>query len=392
MNAAIKHLLHNPAASGIFIFLAAVAAMGVENSAWSGMYNDFLNIPVAVQFAELKIAKPLLLWINDGLMAVFFLLVGLELKREFLEGELSQPANVVLPIAGAIGGIAMPAAIYAGINHADAAALQGWAIPTATDIAFALGILALLGSRVPPALKLFLLTLAIIDDLVAIIIIALFYTSDLSVGSLQVAAVGIGVLVAMNRLGVKGVSGYGLVGVVLWVAVLKSGVHATLAGVVLAFAIPMHGDEGEPSPLKQLEHDLHHVVGLGILPLFAFANAGVSLQGMSVTDLLSPVPFGIAMGLFLGKQIGVFGFVWLTVRTGLAKLPEEMRWPQLYGLSLLCGVGFTMSLFISSLAFEHGGAAGAPDIGPARLGILGGSILSGLLGFILLRLTLPKHR
>ncbi|ABK44778.1 sodium/proton antiporter, NhaA family [Magnetococcus marinus MC-1] len=394
MNAKIRKMLHNPAASGILIFLAAVAAMAVENSAWNTHYNAFLDIPVSVQFADLTIAKPLLLWINDGLMAVFFLLVGLELKREFLEGELSQPSNVILPVVGAVGGIALPAAIYTLINQGNPAALDGWAIPTATDIAFALGILALLGKRVPASLKLFLLTLAIIDDLAAILIIAFFYTSELSPASLMIAGSAIGTLILMNRLGVTGISGYMVVGIVLWIAVLKSGVHATLAGVVLGFVIPLKGEEpGELSPLHQLEDDLHHVVGLGILPLFAFANAGVSLQGLTPSILLDPVPLGIALGLFLGKQIGVFGFVWLSIKSGLAKLPEGFTWKQLYGVALLCGVGFTMSLFISSLAFEHGSSAlvsGAPDMGSARLGILTGSILSGIFGYILLRFSLPK--
>ncbi|MEO5348381.1 MAG: Na+/H+ antiporter NhaA [Magnetococcus sp. YQC-3] len=394
MNAAVKKLLHNPAASGIIIFLAAFLAMAVKNSAFSAHYDAFLNIPVSVQFDDLKIAKPLLLWINDGLMAVFFLLVGLELKREFLEGQLSQPSNVILPVVGAIGGIAVPAGIYALINQNDPLALEGWAVPTATDIAFALGILALLGKRVPPTLKLFLLTLAIMDDLVAIIIIAFFYTSDLSTSYFQLGGGVLAVLILMNRLGIKGISGYLLVGTVLWVTVLKSGVHATLAGVVLGFAIPQKGDPGEPSPLHQLEQDLHHVVGLGILPLFAFANAGVSLVGLTPSVLLDPVPLGIALGLFLGKQIGVLGFVWTAVKSGLAELPDGSTWGQIYGIALLCGVGFTMSLFISSLAFEHSGAhiiSGAPNIGNARLGILAGSMISGLLGYILLRNTLPKR-
>ncbi|MEG3640109.1 Na+/H+ antiporter NhaA [Magnetococcus sp. PR-3] len=392
MNAKIKQMLHNPAASGILIFLAAMAAMVVENSAWHIHYDSFLNIPVAVQFSDLKIAKPLLLWINDGLMAVFFLLVGLELKREFLEGELAHPSNVILPVIGAIGGIVLPAGIYILLNQGNASALEGWAIPTATDIAFALGILALLGKRVPAALKLFLLTLAIIDDLAAIVIIALFYTSDLSINSLIVSGSALTLLFLMNRLGVKGVASYILVGLVLWVAVLKSGVHATLAGVALGMVIPLKGDPGEPSPLHQLEHDLHHVVGLGILPLFAFANAGVSLHGLNPSVLLEPVPLGIALGLFMGKQIGVFGFVWIAIKSGFTKLPPGFTWGQLYGVALLCGVGFTMSLFISSLAFEHSGVtviSGVPDVGSARLGILIGSIISGLLGYILLRLSLP---
>lgn len=393
MNARIKDLLHNPAASGVLIFLAAATAMAVENSPWSVHYDAFLNIPVAVQFGDLKIAKPFLLWINDGLMAIFFLLVGLELKREFLEGELSQPSNVVLPVVGAVGGIAFPAGIYVLLNQDNPLALEGWAIPTATDIAFAIGILALLGKRVPAALKLFLLTLAILDDLGAIVIIALFYTSDLSTHSLLLACGTIGFLVLMNHLGIKGIAGYVLVGLVLWFAVLKSGVHATLAGVILGLTIPLKGDPGQPSPLHQLEDDLHHVAGLGILPLFAFANAGVSLQGLGPSVLLDPVPLGIALGLFLGKQTGVLGFIWAATRTGLVKLPDGLTWGQFYGVALLCGVGFTMSLFISSLSFEHAGASlvsGVADAGSARLGILTGSLLSGILGYVVLHRFLPR--
>ncbi|ABK43214.1 sodium/proton antiporter, NhaA family [Magnetococcus marinus MC-1] len=394
MNRWLKNMLHNEAASGVLIFLAAVAAMLIENSSLEPYYNSFLNIPVAVQFSELKIAKPLLLWINDGLMAVFFLLVGLELKREFLEGQLAQPANVVLPVVGAVGGIVGPALIYVMFNYTNPVALQGWAVPTATDIAFAMGVLALLGKRVPAAIKLFLLTLAIIDDLVAIVIIAIFYTSDLSVGSLTVAGGAIALLFLLNRIGVKGIAPYVLVGMVLWVAVLKSGVHATLAGVVLAMAIPIKGETPEHgSPLHALEHDLHHVVGLVILPLFAFANAGVSLAGLGLNVLLEPVAMGIGLGLLLGKQIGVMGAVWLANLLGVAKKPESLSWTQLYGVALLCGIGFTMSLFISSLAFEHSGAqvvAGAADAGHARLGILSGSLVSGVLGYLVLRFSLAR--
>ncbi|MBF0624912.1 MAG: Na+/H+ antiporter NhaA [Magnetococcales bacterium] len=393
MHTLVRRWLQNPAASGILIFVAAMAALLVQNSPWKPLYDGLLDMPVALQFGAFIIAKPLLLWINDGLMAVFFLLVGLELKREFLEGQLAQPANVILPMIGALGGIAVPAALYILVNHGDPAAMTGWAIPTATDIAFALGILALLGKRVPPALKLFLLTLAIIDDLVAIVIIALFYTNDLAMGSLSVAAAALLLLILMNRIGIRGISGYVLVGLVLWVAVLKSGVHATLAGVVLAMAIPLQGNAGAPSPLHQLEHDLHDMVGLGILPLFAFANAGVSLAGLTPEVLLTPVPLGIALGLLLGKQWGVFGAVWLAIRFGLARKPENFTWPQLYGLALLCGVGFTMSLFISSLAFEHSGStivSAAPAAGHARLGILAGSAMAGLLGYLVLRFSLPK--
>lgn len=392
MRAMILRWLHGPATSGIFIFLAAVAAMMVANSDWSHLYDGFLNIQVVVQFGALKIDKPFLLWINDGLMAIFFLQVGLELKREFLEGQLAKPANVILPAIGAVGGIMVPALIYAVINHADPAALQGWAIPTATDISFALGILALLGKRVPAALKLFLLTLAIIDDLVAIVIIALFYTSDLGMGAFTIAGGALSVLMIMNVMGHRGVAAYGLVGVVLWVALLKSGVHATLAGVVIAMAIPLKGAEGTPSPLHQLETDLHFLVALAILPLFAFANAGISLAGLSPSVMLQPVPLGIFLGLFIGKQLGVFSFVWGSVRMGLVKKPESLAWWQLYGVAVLCGVGFTMSLFVSTLAFEHAQVVASmpPDMGSARLGILVGSMTSGVLGWLLLLFVLPK--
>nr|VFK13724.1 MAG: sodium/proton antiporter, NhaA family (TC 2.A.33.1.1) [Candidatus Kentron sp. LFY] len=386
----ILSLMQNPATSGILIFIAAVAAMLVENSPLDKLYNELLNIPVSIQFDNLKIEKPLLLWINDGLMAVFFFTVGMELKREFLGGKLSKPANAMLPVIGAVGGIVAPAAIYALFNHADASALEGWAIPTATDIAFAVAVLTLLGKRVLPELKLFLLTLAIIDDLAAIVIIAMFYTTDLAIGSLVIALVAIMVLTAMNLSGVRSIPLYVLVGAVLWVAVLKSGVHATLAGVVVAMAVPLRGRAGEPSPLYQLEHDLHHLVVLGILPLFAFANAGVPLDGFSFDDLLQPIPLGIALGLVLGKQVGVYSFVWLGVKTGFAKKSEHVSWAQIYGVALLCGVGFTMSLFISSLAFEHSGTAiisGIPEAGSARLGILVGSFISGILGYLVLLLS-----
>ncbi len=385
--------LHDSEAStGILIFMAAVAALAVKNSPFNIIYDGFLNIPVAIQFGQLVIAKPLLLWINDGLMAVFFLLVGLELKREFLVGRLADPANVILPAVGAIGGIAMPALIYVLINRNDPGAITGWAIPTATDIAFALGILALLGNRVPPALKLFLLTLAIIDDLVAIIIIAFFYTSALSFTSLGIAAGALAALAAMNYMGAMAKGSYALVGAVLWVALLKSGVHATLAGVVLAMFIPLKNPGARSSPLRKMEKELHHVVGHIILPLFAFANAGISLEGLTPSFLLKPVPMGIGLGLLLGKQLGVFGFIWLAVQTGVVRLPKTFSWSQIYGVALLCGVGFTMSLFISSLAFEHAGAllvSGVPDAREARLGILAGSLASGLLGYLYLRLTLP---
>jgi NhaA family Na+:H+ antiporter len=327
------------------------------------------------------------LWINDGLMAIFFFLIGLELKREVLAGELSDPKEVVLPALGALGGMLIPAAIYIGINFEDDVAIQGWAIPAATDIAFALAILALLGERVPLALKIFLVSIAIFDDVGAIAIIALFYTSDISVDALVVSVICLAVLLLLNRCGVLERTPYILIGIVLWVAVLKTGVHATLAGVFLALFIPLRDPEQGPSPLHDLEHDLHTAVAFGILPVFAFANAGISLQGMSLDYVLHPVPLGIMAGLFFGKQLGIFGFCWLGVKLKVARLPTDVRWIHVYGTALLCGVGFTMSLFIASLAFE---ATGVDLLFDERLGIIAGSLLSGACGYLILRRTLPS--
>ncbi|HEU5337746.1 MAG TPA: Na+/H+ antiporter NhaA, partial [Sulfuricaulis sp.] len=341
--------------------------------------------PVEIRIGDFQIAKPLLLWINDGLMAVFFLLIGLELKREMLEGRLSSYKQVMLPAIAAVGGMVVPAAVYYFLNRDDAVALQGWAIPTATDIAFALGVLSLLGNRVPASLKLFLVTLAILDDVGAIVIIALFYTSDLSGVSLTWAAVALLALFALNRRGVVHMAAYVLVGIVLWVSVLKSGVHATLAGVVLAFAIPLRtGDRSIKAPLLQLEHSLHPWVAYGILPLFAFANSGVSLAGMSLAQALAPVPLGIASGLFMGTQLGVFVFSWIAIQLRLTALPEGINWIQLYGVAVLCGIGFTMSLFIGSLAFDQTGQQYATV---DRLGILMGSVISAIAGYLILRFT-----
>jgi NhaA family Na+:H+ antiporter len=379
----LKEFLRYEASSGILLLVAAVLAMVAENSAAKGLYDALLGIPVEVAVGDFRIGKPLLLWINDGLMAIFFFLVGLEVKREFLGGELAEPARVVLPVIGAAGGMVIPAIIYSFINWGDPVAMKGWAIPSATDIAFALGVLALLGSRVPSTLKLFLMTLAIIDDLGAIIIIALFYTADLSLLSLLVAGGALLVLLVLNRSGVLGVAPYLLVGLVLWAAVLKSGVHATLAGVLSAMFIPYRTAPGERrTQLEVLEHDLHPSVAYGILPLFAFANTGISFEGLTLQSLLHGVPMGIAAGLFLGNQLGVVGFSWVAIRLGVAELPEGASWRQLHGVACLCGIGFTMSLFISSLAFEQGGPGFAVD---DRLGILAGSLASGLLGYAILR-------
>jgi NhaA family Na+:H+ antiporter len=387
---ALTEFLRLEAAGGILLLLATVLAIIIENSTASPLYDALLATPVEIRFGEFEIAKPLLLWINDGLMAIFFFLIGLEVKREFLDGELSEPARVVLPVIAAVGGMAVPAAIYAAANWGDTAAMQGWAIPAATDIAFALGVLALLGSRVPRTLKLFLMTLAIVDDLGAIVIIALFYTENLSLSSLLVAGVALASLFVLNRRGVLALVPYLLVGLVLWAAVLKSGVHATLAGVLTALFIPYAREEDEQhTQLEKLEHDLHPTVVYGILPLFAFANAGISFELLTMDSLLHPVPLGIAAGLFLGKQIGIFGLSWLAIRTGIARLPEGAGWLQLYGVAALCGIGFTMSLFISSLAFDQGGTDIAVD---DRLGILIGSVVSALFGYVILRFARPGAR
>ncbi|MCJ7557785.1 MAG: Na+/H+ antiporter NhaA [Gammaproteobacteria bacterium] len=365
---------------------AAVLAMLVANSSWSGYYDALLAIPFTVMLGDFGISKPILLWINDGLMAVFFFLIGLELKRELLEGELSDLSKLTLPGMAAIAGMLVPAAVFSFFNWGDAVAMQGWAIPAATDIAFALGVLALLGDRVPTGLKVFLLSVAILDDIGAIIVIALFYTSNLSVASLSVAAACIVVLALMSWRGVRSELAYLLVGIVLWTSVLKSGVHATLAGVVLAFFIPITKDGEGYSPLRRLEDDLHGPVAFAILPIFAFANAGVSLAGSSAGALLEPLPLGIALGLILGKQVGIFSMTWLGARLGWGSLPEGVTWRSLYGLSVLCGIGFTMSLFISSLAFEE---SSVNTLATDRLGVLAGTLVSALWGYVALRMALP---
>ena len=366
------------AASGLLLIAAAILALIINNSPLSWLYTGLLDTPVVAQIGALKIAKPLLLWINDGLMALFFLLIGLEVKREVLDGQLSKPSQLVLPGAAAIGGMLVPALIYWFLNRDNPAALDGWAIPTATDIAFALGVLALLGKRIPVSLKLFLMTLAIIDDLGAIVIIAIFYSGDLSTLSLGLAAACIAALVALNRLGVVKLGPYMIIGLILWVCVLKSGVHATLAGVTLAFCIPLRTKNAEPSPLLTLEHALHPWVAYGILPLFAFANAGLSLSGVTVESFTHLVPMGIAVGLLVGKTVGVFGLTWLAVKTGIAALPQGANWGQVLGVAILCGIGFTMSLFVGSLAFVPGASEYA---GMDRMGILTGSLFAALIGY-----------
>ncbi len=385
----IREFLQLESSGGILLIAVSALAMILANSPLGNGYQGLLRLPFEIRLGSFELAKPIFLWVNDGLMAIFFLLIGLEVKREVLEGQLSDLSQVALPGLAAIGGMVVPAFIYVAFNRGDAQALNGWAIPAATDIAFALGILSLLGTAVPTSLKILLLTIAIIDDLAAISIIAIFYTGDLSLTSLALAAGALVVLVLMNRLGVTRIAAYTLVGILLWIFVLRSGVHATLAGVALAFAIPLKVRYGDGhSPLHQLEHALHPWVAYGILPAFAFVNAGVSLEGMSLERLLSPIPLGIATGLFFGKQLGVFVFSWVGVRLGLAQLPANTRWIDLYGLAILCGIGFTMSLFINSLAFEHG-ASGFTEA--ARLSILTGSILSAILGYLVLSLALRKR-
>ena len=381
----VKHLsqlLRMESAGGILLVVAALAAMVIANTPLNPAYQALLDMPVEIRVGPLEIAKPLLLWVNDGLMAVFFFLVGLELKRELLEGELSKPGNVMLPAVGAVGGMAAPALIYVAINWDDPVALNGWAIPAATDIAFALGILTLLGKRVPTALKVFLVSLAIFDDVGAIIIIALFYTDGLSTSALITASLAIVVLSVLNRRNVMALPSYFFVGVLLWIAVLKSGVHATLAGVVLAMFVPLRNPhEPTKSPLRELEHGLHPVVSFAILPFFAFANSGINLHGVTLDFFLHPVSLGVAGGLFLGKQIGVFLSCWLLIKLRLAALPRDVGWLGLYGTALLCGVGFTMSLFIGSLAFEETGGRAFDE----RVGIILGSLVSGLVGFLVLK-------
>ncbi|MFB3116413.1 MAG: Na+/H+ antiporter NhaA [Gammaproteobacteria bacterium] len=386
----MREFLKLEAASGLLVMAGAVLAMIAENSPAQSFYGQLLSVPVEIRFGQFEIAKPLLLWVNDGLMAIFFLLVGLEIKREVLEGELSEPSRIILPAIAAVGGMAIPALIYVYFNWGDPDALNGWAIPAATDIAFALGVLSLLGNRVPESLKLFLLTLAILDDMGAIIIIAIFYTSDLSVSALLVSIIAIITLGILNRRRVTSLTPYIIIGVIFWAAVLKSGVHATLAGVVLALFIPLRvKNEDGNSPLRILEHDLHTTVAFLILPLFAFMNAGISLEGLSFNSLLDPIPLGIAAGLFAGKQLGIFGFVWTAVKLRLVKLPQEMGWLELYGLAALCGIGFTMSFFISGLAFEQDGI---DVILNDRIGIFMGSVLSVIVGYLVLRIALARSK
>ncbi|RIL01344.1 MAG: Na+/H+ antiporter NhaA [Proteobacteria bacterium] len=382
---AIRRFFRLEAASGIILLVASVLAMLAVNSPLKEYYKAFIHFPVQVSAGTLVISYPLEVWINDLLMAIFFLLVGLEIKREVVEGELSSRKRIALPTLAAVGGMLVPALIYAAFNYQDPVTMRGWAIPAATDIAFSLGVLSLLGNRVPIGLKVFLTALAIIDDLGAILVIAIFYTDHLAMQPLLLACGIIAVLIFLNFRGVSSFAPYLWLGAILWVCVLKSGVHATLAGVVLAFTIPIKDSSGE-SPLEKLEHIIHGWVAFGIVPIFGFANAGVDLSGMTIERLLSPIPLGIALGLFIGKQVGIFAASWIAVKTGLARIPLGSDWKQIYGASIVAGIGFTMSLFIGALAFntdEHAVYV--------RLGVILGSVLSAVFGYIFLRLVLPKE-
>ncbi|MGB0934666.1 MAG: Na+/H+ antiporter NhaA [Alphaproteobacteria bacterium] len=384
---AIREFLKLEASAGILLAFAAVLALIFENSSLQWLYESFLTIPVVVKISEFSIDKPLLLWINDGLMALFFFLIGLEIKREVIEGQLSSREKVLLPAFAALGGLIVPALIYAYINYDSPENLRGWAIPAATDIAFALCIVMLLGKRVPESLKVCLVAIAILDDLAAILIIALFYTAKLSIFSLVISTIALVILFILNKKGVYRKAPYIVTGFFFWACILKSGVHATLAGVVLAMFIPISADNPrKKSPLKQLEHDLHPWVAYGVLPIFAFANAGVSFSGLTLDMFLQPITLGILLGLFLGKQIGIVGFTVIGKKLGICVVPEDISWKQYYGMALVCGIGFTMSLFIGTLAFNDVETQRA-----VRLGVLSGSFLSGLVGYLMLR-ACSKHK
>lgn len=380
------NFLRLESAGGIVLVVAAFFAVLLANSPLAGYYGNFLNANITVTVADVGISKPFLLWINDGLMAIFFLLIGLELKREVVEGQLSSADQIVLPSLAALGGLVVPAVIYWYINRDNPAGLNGWAIPTATDIAFALAILSVLGSRVPASLKIFLTTIAIVDDLAAILIIAVFYSGDLSTASLVAAGFGIAVLFTLNRFGVRRLAAYMITGVFIWFFVLKSGVHATLAGILVAAFIPLKCED-KHSPARHLEHTLHPWIAFAVLPIFAFANAGVSFDRIGADTVLGTVSVGIVLGLVIGKQLGVFGMTALAIGLGFAKKPAGTTWPMLYGVALICGVGFTMSMFIGGLAFEHGGFEQSAAV---RIGVIVGSVISAVAGWLVLHLSLPK--
>jgi NhaA family Na+:H+ antiporter len=382
----LKAFFKKDSSVGILLMVATLLAMLFANSPLHVIYDHLLETPLEIRIGRyIHIAKPLLLWINDGLMATFFFLIGLEVKREVLVGQLSSREKMVLPGVAAVGGMFIPALFYVLVNLGDSAALNGWAIPAATDIAFALGVLALLGDRAPASLKIFLLALAIMDDLGAIVIIALFYSGDLSMTMLVLSAICLGVLVVFNRLRIEKIAPYIWVGVFLWIFVLKSGVHATLAGVALAFLIPLHSKKNpDHSPLEHLEHALHPWVSFLILPVFAFANAGIPLAGMGIGTLFQPVPLGIMLGLTVGKVVGVYGFSTVAIKMGIAKMPDNATGRHLFGVAALCGIGFTMSLFIGGLAFEHVGGDAVAYITSHRIGILAGSLIAGVAGYLII--------
>ncbi|MDG6310036.1 Na+/H+ antiporter NhaA [Glaesserella parasuis] len=385
----IRKFLQLESASGILLLAFAMLAMLFANTPLKDLYFDFLSMPVSIQIGLFSIHKPLLMWVNDGFMAVFFVLIGLEVKREMMVGAISSYQRAIFPAIGALGGMIVPALVFTLINSDSPEFQQGWAIPMATDIAFALGVLGLLGKRVPFALKIFLLALAIIDDLGAIVVIAIFFSHELSTTALISAAIAITALIMMNRMRVTAICAYMVVGLILWASVLKSGVHATLAGVIIGFCVPLKGKNGE-EPLAHFEHILAPWCSFVILPLFAFSNAGVSLAGMSLSTLFSPLTMGVALGLLVGKTLGVFSFSFLAVKLGIAQLSEGINFKQIFAVSILCGIGFTMSMFLAGLAFGEDEADGQ-FISLARLGILIGSGISAVLGYYLLKLcTMPN--
>jgi NhaA family Na+:H+ antiporter len=376
----LGQLFKHEALGGIILFMMAVAALIMCNSPWAAAYQTFWQVPLAINIADYDFSQPLLFWVNEGLMTLFFLLVGLELKREFLTGELKAGAQIILPAMAALGGMLVPVIIYWLINAHDAEKLVGWSIPVATDIAFALGVLSLFGKRIPPALKLFLLALAIFDDLGAILIIAFYHSAALSWWSLGLSLVMLMVLVLFNRAGVQRLSFYLLAGLMLWICVLQSGVHATVAGVLLALLIPINST-ARRAPALRLEDSLSGWVAFFVMPLFAFANAGVSLQGITFNFLQDHIVLGVVLGLFFGKQIGVLVFSWLAIKLGWSKLPTNTSWLQLYGVAILCGIGFTMSLFLGTLAFANH----SEYMMQVRIAVLIASIISGLFGALILQ-------
>ena len=380
----IQRFLKLESSGGILLLFSAAVAMLLANSPLSSQYNDFLNLPVSLQIGSFSINKTLIHWINDGFMAVFFVLVGMEVKKELFEGALSSYQQAIFPAIAAVGGMIVPALVYWFIAKQDPSLANGWAIPMATDIAFALGIMALLSKQVPLPLKIFLLALAIIDDLGAIVVIALFFSHELSVQALIFSGISILTLVLLNRFRVSALCAYMVVGAILWASVLKSGVHATLAGVIIGFCIPLKGKKGE-RPLHDFEHILAPWSSFVILPLFAFANAGVSFDGIDVSMISSPLLLAIACGLIIGKPVGVFGFSYISVKLGLAKLPDGINFKQIFAVAVLCGIGFTMSMFLASLAFDADAGESVNTL--SRLGILLGSTVSATLGYLFLKQT-----